>query len=137
MTATKSLGDSFRRSLRGMPAISGPGTERQSSPAKTIGIGQPASSEQDLTRKFTHKTLDMLMRKAQKFEEEAHPKIIEQKSVQTHGLIKLAEQFTNKRDFQETFLRQSDRFSSPPKEVKLQQSIVEEPSNPEEAALKK
>jgi hypothetical protein len=57
----------------------------------------------------------VLIRKATKFEREAQPLINKQKLIESEGLVKLASKFTNKNDFQKTFMRQSDAFISPAK----------------------
>jgi hypothetical protein len=57
----------------------------------------------------------VLIRKATKFEREAQPLINKQKLIESEGLVKLASKFTNKNDFQKTFMRQSDVFISPAK----------------------
>ncbi len=49
-----------------------------------------------------HHTLDVLMRKAAKFDKEAYPKISahkRQEAAEKEGLIKMAVNFTNKTDF--------------------------------------
>ena len=56
------------------------------------------------------------MRKAAKFDVEANLKFNEQRNHEAsekEGLVKMARNFTNKSDFQKTFLRKSDALSSP------------------------
>jgi len=89
---------------------------------------QELSERSEGGKKFLHKTLTVLMRKAAQFDRESQQVMLQRKEQEAQeeqeGFVKLAKHFTNDVDFKKMLLKKKDVFTSPPRGKKPENSLA-------------